>query len=156
LIKTVPITVWIVPIILLAIAIFAGGNGMHGAAPLPYGYFIFLRIVACLAAGCIAAVGFGDGKQWWPTAFVLIAVLFNPFIPIEMKKDDWIIFDVITAAVFIAHLTVVRLREKAWGAIAFGRLVAVKCKRWLIKRKWWLTGGGDRRPSPVHGRDPLC
>jgi hypothetical protein len=140
--KTVPITVWIVPIILFAIAIFAGGNDnpyAQPAASLPYGYFIFLRLVACLAAGCIAAVGFRDGKQWWPTAFVLIAVLFNPFIPIETKRDNWVIFDVITAAVF-SHLTVVRLREKVREAIAFGRLMAVKCKRWLIKLKWWLMG----------------
>jgi hypothetical protein len=155
--KTVPITVWIVPIILLAIAIFAGGNDnpyARPAASLPYGYFIFLRIVASLAAGCIAAVGFRDGKQSWPTAFVLIAVLFNPFIPIEMKKGDWIIFDVIAAAVYIAHLTVVRLREKVWEAVAFGRLMAVKCKRWLIECKWWLLGAW--RSAAVHGHEPLC
>ncbi len=106
--KTVPITVWIVPIILLTVAILAGIDGTR----LPYGYFTFMRIIIFFAAGCIAAVGFRDGKQLWATVFVLIAVLFNPFIPIEMKKDDWLIFDIITVVVFVAHA-------------AFGRLAAI-------------------------------
>jgi hypothetical protein len=103
--KTVPINVWIVPIILLTVAILAGVDGTR----LPYGYFTFMRIVIFLAAGCIAAVGFRDGKQLWATMFVLIAVLFNPFVPIEMKRDDWLIFDIITFVVFLAHTVVGRL-----------------------------------------------
>ena len=103
--KTVPITVWIVPIILLTVAILAGIDGTR----LPYGYFTFMRIVIFLAAGCIAAVGFKDGKQLWATMFVLIAVLFNPFVPIEMKRDDWLIFDIITFVVFLAHAVFGRL-----------------------------------------------
>jgi len=106
LIKTIPITVWIVPIILLAVAIFVGINN-HGQR-LPYGYFTFLRIVVCLAAGCIAAATFRDGKSLWATIFVLIAVLFNPFVPIEMNKDDWLFFDAVTTIVFIAHVAFVR------------------------------------------------
>ena len=38
--KTVPITVWIVPIILLAVAIFAGINDSHGAVLAEVGYLI--------------------------------------------------------------------------------------------------------------------
>jgi hypothetical protein len=103
--KTVPITVWIVPVILLTVAILVGINGTR----LPYGYFTFMRIVIFFAAGCIAAIGFRDGKQLWATVFILIAVLFNPFIPVEMKKDDWLIFDIITVVVFVAHAAFGRL-----------------------------------------------
>jgi hypothetical protein len=51
-----------------------------------------MRIVVCLAGGCIAAISFRDGKSLWATMFVLAAVLFNPFVPIEMKKNDWLFF----------------------------------------------------------------
>jgi hypothetical protein len=30
---------------------------------LPHGYFTFMRIVVCLAGGCIAAISFRDGKS---------------------------------------------------------------------------------------------
>jgi hypothetical protein len=51
--KTVPITVWIVPVILLTVAILAGINGTR----LPYTYFTFMRIVIFFAAGCKSTLG---------------------------------------------------------------------------------------------------
>jgi hypothetical protein len=118
LMKTLPITIWIVPIILLAVAVLAGIDG----TALPYGYFTFMRIVLCLAAGCIAAAGFREAKQLWATMFVLIALLFNPFVPIEMKRDKWLILDIITFVVFLTHA-------------AFGRLAAIRFISEKIDRK---------------------
>lgn len=71
-------------------------------APMPYGYYTFLRIIVCGASAYIAYLGFKTDRTpvflWW--IFGGLAVLFNPIIPIKMGADEWEIFNFITAALF--------------------------------------------------------
>ena len=95
-----PIALWIVPVILLVLAVF----------PLPYGYYTFTRIVACLACIALAYTAYGPrpGATIWTTFFVLIAIVLNPLIPIYLKKQTWMYIDGAAAAVILAHLLSVR------------------------------------------------
>jgi Family of unknown function (DUF6804) len=105
-VKSIPRIVWIMPAILLAIATLR----------LPYGYYRFTRIVICGVASLMAIVGFQERPaiQVWCAPFGLIAVLFNPFVPIHLNRPIWFYLDLGAAAVFIAHLFFVRQRL-AWG-----------------------------------------
>ncbi len=99
-IKSIPRLVWLVPVVLLVVA------NSH----LPYGYYTFMRIVTCGIAAVIAVVGFRDRPvvQAWSVLLALVAVLFNPFIPVHLARQTWFYLDLGAAAVFVAHLIFVR------------------------------------------------
>ena len=99
--KSISRLVWIVPAILLVAAI----------AQLPYGYYTFVRIVTCGCAALLAVVGFRErpkNVQAWSILLSLIAVLFNPIVPIHLDRSAWFYLDLGTAGVFVAHLIFVR------------------------------------------------
>jgi hypothetical protein len=100
--KAIPRIVWIVPVIVLVIA----------TERLPYGYYTFARIVTSGISAWIAVAGFREGPviKAWSIALALIAVLFNPIIPIYLHRYTWFYLDLGAAGVFIAHLFLVRLR----------------------------------------------
>jgi hypothetical protein len=94
--------VWIVPAILLVIA----------TARLPYGYYTLARIVTCGIAAWIAIVGFQVVPviKAWSIALALIALLFNPILPIHLNRSMWLYLDIGAAGMFVAHLIFVRQR----------------------------------------------
>lgn len=69
---------------------------------LPYGYYIFLRWTVCIAA-CFTAWAFYAANER-PTLIMLlmtvIAILFNPIVPVHLTRSTWAIIDVVTAIVF--------------------------------------------------------
>ena len=67
--------------------------------PLPYGFYIFLRL-AVSAAGAIAAFSLQkEGNFLW-VVFGAIALLFNPIIPIYLDREIWFFIDLIVAGCF--------------------------------------------------------
>jgi hypothetical protein len=101
-IKSVPWWVWLIPTTLLLVA----------TARLPYGYYTFTRFVVCGVAGLIAVIGWNEGptSRKWSVFFAGIAVLFNPIIPIYLKRGTWFYWDIGVAAAFIVHLILYRIR----------------------------------------------
>jgi hypothetical protein len=73
------------------------------AAPLPYGFYTFIRIIICGFSTVLSYNNFKTthNNSIWPWFFLLLAVLFNPFIPIHMEKNVWMIIDIILGAFFI-------------------------------------------------------
>lgn len=85
------IWVFIVPIALLLI----------GLADLPTGYYTLVRIVVFLVSAFASYISYkSDEKIGIATAtFALLALLFNPIIPIYLQdKGVWTVIDLITAA----------------------------------------------------------
>ncbi|MDD2325175.1 MAG: hypothetical protein PHW63_04110 [Alphaproteobacteria bacterium] len=73
-------------------------------APLPYGYYTFMRIVVCGCAGFIAYRSIeGGGKNPWSFVFAFIAIIFNPVVTIHMSKEIWMVVDAISG-LFFAYL----------------------------------------------------
>lgn len=99
--KSIPWYVWGVPAALLLLA----------TARLPYGYYTFTRIVVCAAGALLAYTGWNEGRMQraFAIALVLMAVLFNPLIPIHLGREVWLFLDLAAAAIFGAHLVLVRL-----------------------------------------------
>lgn len=71
-----------------------------GAAPLPYGYYMLLRIAACGFFIWAAVITYEKQSQYLPWVFGLLALLFNPIIKIHLPKELWAAID-IASAIFI-------------------------------------------------------
>ena len=67
----------------------------------PYGFYRFLRVAICLAAGLLAWNAYEAKKPIWALVMTGIAILFNPIVPIWLKRDEWAIIDLAVAAVFL-------------------------------------------------------
>jgi FtsH-binding integral membrane protein len=71
-----------------------------GAAPLPYGYYTLLRIVACGVFAFSAFISYERKHNLLPWVFGLLALLFNPIITVHLPKEVWAIID-IAAGIFL-------------------------------------------------------
>ena len=78
-----------------------------GVFSIQYDYYILLRVVVCFAAvyTCIVNVARKQSLQFIP---LLIAILFNPIVPIYMSKGIWVFFDIITGIYFLSSWSVSR------------------------------------------------
>jgi len=82
----------IVCAILLFIAVFK----------LPIGYYTFLRIAITLGALVIVLSEYKSQFTFWVLIFGIIAILFNPIIPIYLyKKSLWFPIDIIVGILFL-------------------------------------------------------
>ena len=68
----------------------------------PYDYYRLLRWVTCSASLFVAYRAFVCRVNWIIWLFCLSALLFNPILPIHLKRDIWQIIDGIAAAAFLA------------------------------------------------------
>ncbi|SRR5690554_6867488 len=71
-----------------------------GAVPLPYGYYMLLRIAACGFFIWAAIITYEKKSQYLPWVFGLLALLFNPIIKTHLPKELWVAID-IASAIFI-------------------------------------------------------
>ena len=73
-----------------------------GVADLPIGYYTFLRIVVIIGSIAVIVNELKNGLNFWAIAFILIAVLFNPIIPVYFNdKSVWTPIDIIAGILFI-------------------------------------------------------
>ena len=67
----------------------------------PYGYYTLLRWITCIASILVAFQAFEKNTDWAKVVFIVIAILFNPLVPIYLSRSIWIPLDIITAVLFI-------------------------------------------------------
>jgi len=83
-------------IVVLFIAIF----------DMPSGYYDFLRIVVFITTGLTAIYFFNKGESNTGVALLLIAILWNPVVPIYIyDKGVWVMLDLIAAGIIIFTLS---------------------------------------------------
>ena len=70
-----------------------------GILPLPYGFYIFLRLIVTIVS-LYAAFKIVDKQtnDFW--ILIIISILFNPIIPVFLFKLAWIPIDLITSFYF--------------------------------------------------------
>lgn len=71
-------------------------------APWPYGYYQLIRFVVCGLSMYVAFMAYNWQKLWATWLFGLIAVLFNPLIPIHLSRELWQPIDLVCAFLFAA------------------------------------------------------
>jgi hypothetical protein len=74
----------------------------------PYGYYQLLRFVVCGISAYTAFMAYEWQRQWVVWLFGLIAVLFNPLIPILLPRELWQVIDVTCAFLFVAIVFALR------------------------------------------------
>jgi len=74
------------------------------AFKLPIQYYTFLRIIITIGATTALINEMKNDVNLWGITFLMMAILFNPFIPIYLyQKLIWIPIDIITALLFLAY-----------------------------------------------------
>jgi hypothetical protein len=68
----------------------------------PYAYYQIMRWVVCAVAVFVAYNAWTFKRAWALWMFGFVAVLFNPLVPIHMKRDTWQVIDLLAAGAFVA------------------------------------------------------
>ena len=71
----------------------AAGMLFIGVLPLPYGYYMLLRLVACGVFAWAAFITYEKNEEVLPWVFGILAVVFNPLIKIHFPKELWAVID---------------------------------------------------------------
>lgn len=81
--------------------------------PLPIGYYTFLRVVITAGAVVILITESKRKSFLWTPIFAVIAIVFNPFIPIYLyRKLLWMPIDLISASLFLLHFLKIHNQQK--------------------------------------------
>ncbi|MDR9764409.1 hypothetical protein RJJ37_33210 [Rhizobium redzepovicii] len=82
----------LVPVALLFVALL----------PLPYGYYPFLRLVIASSAIYLAWRDYKkkDAFNGWSLILSMVALLFNPLIPVYLDRGSWFVIDIAVAGIF--------------------------------------------------------
>lgn len=73
-----------------------------GAAPLPYGYYLLLRLVATGVFIWAAIVAYERKNDILPWVFGVLVILFNPIIKIHLPKEVWAVVDIAAGVLLLA------------------------------------------------------
>lgn len=79
-----------------------------GAAPLPYGYYMLLRLVACGVFAYATFVAFERKNKTLPWVFGFMALIFNPIIKIHFPKEVWAFVDIAAGILLLATAKAVK------------------------------------------------
>lgn len=77
------------------------------ALPLPYGYYTLLRLVTCTTLALGSAVAFRSHSATLGSALLVLALAFNPFVPVHLPKLLWTLIDLGTAALLFTVRSVI-------------------------------------------------
>ncbi|TYB30474.1 MAG: hypothetical protein FXF47_09120 [Candidatus Mcinerneyibacterium aminivorans] len=67
-----------------------------GIFELPYGYYRVLRLITFFVCAYGAYFYHANEFKKWTVYFGIIALIFNPFFPVELFKAAWIVIDLLT------------------------------------------------------------
>jgi len=72
---------------------------------LPYGFFIFLRWIMTICSAWIAyRIFIKSPKNKALVLYGIMAVLFNPFVPIILEREAWTLIDAIILVILLVYL----------------------------------------------------
>lgn len=70
-------------------------------APMPYGYYMLIRIVAAILFVILASQYYEAKKEELAITFGILAFLFQPLIKIPLGRDVWNMVDVAVAILLL-------------------------------------------------------
>ena len=70
----------------------------------PYSYYTVLRWVTFGVGSYSAFIAWKTNKQGWAWILGVIALMFNPLIPVNLKREIWAWIDVASGIVFLLSI----------------------------------------------------
>jgi len=67
--------------------------------PLPIGYYSLLRFVVCITTCFLAWQSYNIQKMPWMWTMGMIALIFNPLIPLYLGRELWFMVDIVVAII---------------------------------------------------------
>lgn len=87
-----------------AARLIAAGVLLLALADMPYGYYQFLRIFVSAVALYEAGIWLskvGNERTFWTISFGITVIVFNPFLPLDLEREEWAWANVFGAALFL-------------------------------------------------------
>jgi hypothetical protein len=84
---------------LFAAAMLFGALGSH-----PYGYYTLLRWIVCGVAAFAAFRASVLDKSGWIWVLAIVALFFNPMIPVHLTRETWAFIDVGVAVLLLVSI----------------------------------------------------
>jgi len=78
----------------------------------PYGFFTLLRFVVFASMAYIVWLAYEAKHEKWIWIFGLLAIIFNPFIPLYFGRDFWVVIDFIVAIFLVISIFVFKFPNK--------------------------------------------
>ena len=78
----------------------------------PYAYYQLLRVVVCGVAVFVVWTAHICNNAWAVWLLGIVAVLFNPLLPVHLSREMWSVIDLICAALFLLAIIVVRKQNQ--------------------------------------------
>ena len=93
--------------------LIAAGMLFLALTRMPYEYYQILRWVVCGVSAYTAFLASEMALNGWMWLFIVIAIMFNPIVPVHMTRDAWAWIDATVALLIIVSIWKVRpLDEK--------------------------------------------
>ena len=77
---------------------------------LPYGYYTFLRWFITFYCICSIKITYKIMTTTYTLIYLILGILFNPFIPVYLTRELWMIIDIITG-IIITVITIYLLSK---------------------------------------------
>lgn len=78
----------------------------------PYDFYTIMRWVVCAVCTYAAFVEFERNRPGWAWLFVIMAVAFNPIVPVRLTRETWAPIDVLAAGILVASVVASRKRKE--------------------------------------------
>ena len=77
---------------------------LFALAALPYGFYMLLRFIVCGIAAYSAYISYQRREIGWTWTFGVIALLFNPLMPVYLGREIWALVDVAVAVILVVSV----------------------------------------------------
>jgi len=95
----------LIPAVIAALTLFAALGDWS------YSYYQLLRFIVCAAGAYVAYTAYYSRYPWAVWLFGVIAILFNPLVPIHLSRATWQPVDLMCAVLFLLAATVAKDKQ---------------------------------------------
>ncbi len=78
----------------------------------PYGYYTLLRWLVCAVAAYGALTFLHVNKRGWVWTFSVVALLFNPIVPVRLDRQTWAAIDLGVGILMLVSIAAQRQKPR--------------------------------------------
>ena len=97
--------------IALAPGIIAAIAALAGVALVGGDGFTIVRYAIAILSLIIAWFAYQANQWWWIGILVIVAIIWNPVVPVNLETGTWLVAHYLAAAVFIACGILIKVRN---------------------------------------------